>query len=97
MLIDVQDPLRNFILNGCFYAIILLTLISLVPWKSLGAEHVSRMLSWLAFPVLGLAILYESVMPSRFDIRIDLILLLPAYALVVATSIVRWRTRRRPT
>jgi hypothetical protein len=97
MLIDVQDPEANLILNGCFYAIIFLTIISLVPWKSLGAEHLSRMLRWMALPVFGLAILYESVMPSRFDIRIDLLLLLPAYALVVATSIVRWRAWKRPT
>jgi membrane protein DedA with SNARE-associated domain len=95
MLINVDDPIRNLILNGCFYVILAATLIALVPWKFLGAERVSRMLRWLVLPVVGLAVGYEAAMPSRFDIRIDLLLLLPLYFVVLATSVFRWIGWRR--
>lgn len=95
MLINVQDPIRNLILNGCFYAIALLAFAAIIPWSRLGAVRVSRLLRWLVVPVLGLAIAYESAMPPRFNIRLDLVLLLPAYGLVLLTSIVRWFGWRR--
>jgi len=95
--IDVQDPARNLILNACFYMILLLTLIALVPWKTMGAKRVSSGLRWLAIPILALAVVYEWTMPSRFNIRVDLLLLLPAYGLVLVTSVVRWLAWRRVT
>jgi uncharacterized protein YqhQ len=95
MLINVDDPIRNLILNGCFYLIVLLALFSIVPWSRLGAVRVSRRLRWLLIPVVGLAVAYESAMPAHFDIRLDLVLLLPAYCLVLLTSIVRWIGWRR--
>jgi hypothetical protein len=95
MLLDVQDPVRNLVLNGCFYAIALLALLALVPWKAVGAGQTGHRLRWLAAPTLGLAIIYESAMPSRFDIRVDLFLLLPAYGLILLTSLVRWLAWRR--
>jgi len=64
--------------------------VSLIPWKSFGAHRVSRLFRWLPIPVIGLAIIYEWAMPSRFDIRVDLFLLLPAYAVVIISSLVRW-------
>jgi hypothetical protein len=33
-------------------------------------------------------------MPTRFDIRVDLLLLLPLYAAVAIASVVRWRSSR---
>jgi hypothetical protein len=93
MLIDVQDPTRNIPLNACFYAIVLLATVGAVPWKTLGAARLSRALRWLILPVLGLAIAYESIMPSRMNIRIDLLLLAPAYTLAIVTSIVRWMAK----
>jgi len=95
LLIDVQDPILNLVLNTCFLVIILLTVIALVPWKAVGADRVSRGLRWLAIPVFILAVAYERAMPSRFDIRVDLLLLLPAYALVLVTSVARWLAWRR--
>lgn len=94
-MIDVQDPIRNLILNVCFFAIVLLALLALVPWKLLGVPRVGLWLHWLPIPVIGLATLYEAVMPSRFDIRVDLFLLLPAYGVVVLSSIGRWVTYKR--
>jgi hypothetical protein len=95
MLIDVGDPLRNLVLNACFCFTIFLALVAIVPWKALGAARLSRILRWSVVPVLGLATVYEAVMPSRFDIRMDLFLLLPAYAVVIVTSAARWLTWRR--
>lgn len=92
MLIDVQDPIRNIILNACFYAIILLGLIGMIPWNALGAARISRLLRLLVVPVLGLMIVYEAAMPSRFNIRVDLFMLVPAYAAAVITSLFRWIT-----
>jgi hypothetical protein len=95
MLIDVGDPLRNLMLNACFYAICALAAIAVIPWKTAGAVRLSELLRWLAVPVLALAAVYESAMPARFDIRIDLLVLLPACGLVVATSVARWIAWRR--
>jgi hypothetical protein len=50
MLLDVQDPVRNLVLNGCFYAIALLALLALVPWKAVGAGQTGHRLRWLAAP-----------------------------------------------
>jgi hypothetical protein len=90
MLIDVEDPLGNLILNACFYSIVFLALVAVIPWKTLGAARVSQLLRWLIIPTFGLAVAYESAMPSRFDIRVDLLVLIPAYGLLVVTSIARW-------
>jgi len=95
MLIDVEGPLRNLLLNAWFCSIVVLSLIGIVPWKALESARVSQLLRWLAVPVLGLAIAYESLMPERFDIRLDVFLLLPAYGLAIATSAARWRAWRR--
>lgn len=95
MLINVDDHVLNIALNGCFYAITLLTLIAIVPWRALGAARFSRLLHWLFLPVLVLAVVYELLMPIRFDIRIDLFLLIPMYAVVAATCLYRKLTVRK--
>ena len=92
---SVGDPTRNAILTGCFLAITVLTIAALVPWKSFGATRLSRLARWLPVPVFLLALVYEATMPARFDIRVDLLLLLPMYGLVVAATIVRWCLSRR--
>ena len=103
MLIDVAEPFRNLVLNACFYSIALLTVVAVVPWGYLGAVRLSGVLRWAAIPVLGLAIAYEWAMPARFDIRLDLLLLLPAIGVVLVSSVFRWvalrasRKRRQPT
>lgn len=95
MLIDVGDLLRNLALNTCLYLILFLAIAGLVPWRALGVPIPSRFLRWLAVPVFLLAVAYEWLMPSRFDIRLDLVLLLPAYGLVLVASFVRWAAWRR--
>ena len=93
MILDVGDPASNFGLNSCFWLIIALALISILPWKSLGAPRLSFWARWTWLPVVVLAIAYEGLMPSRFDIRIDLLLLLPLYALVLLACAIRWWRR----
>jgi len=93
---DVGDPTRNAVLTACFLAIALLTLAAVIPWKALGAARLSRWGRWLWVPVLLLAIAYEATMPSRFDIRVDLVLLVPMYLIVLLTSVIRWVRSRRP-
>jgi hypothetical protein len=90
MLIDVQDPARNLLLNACLYTVAAMALAAIIPWKAIGYPRLSRALRWLAMPALGLAIAYEWAMPSRFDIRLDLVLLIPLYAIILMTSLVRW-------
>lgn len=95
MLINVADPLRNLALNTCLYLILSLAIVGLIPWRALGVPIPGRFLRWLALPVFVLAVAYEWIMPSRFDIRVDLLLLLPAYGLVLVTSFVRCYAWRR--
>lgn len=98
MLIVVGDPLRNAILNASFALILLVTVLALVPWRSLGVQRLDRIAPWFPLPVLALALAYEAAMPSRFDIRVDLLVLLPAYGLVLFSAflrlIARWRRNR---
>jgi hypothetical protein len=99
MLIDVEDPLRNLILNGSLVAIVLMAVAAVVPWGAFGAERIARLATFLPIPTLAVAVVYETAMPSRYDIRLDLLLLVPAYGLVLlATAIrlvARWRARRK--
>ncbi len=87
---EVGDPLRNVLLNVCFASISLLTVAAVFPWRLLGADQLSKLARWVIVPVLLLAVAYEAIMPDRFDIRVDLLLLLPMYGLVVVSSIIRW-------
>lgn len=89
MLIDVGDPVRNVILNCSFALVMLIALLALVPWRILGARRLSRMALWLPVPTLAVALAYEAAMPSRYDIRLDLFLLAPAYALVLLATLIR--------
>jgi hypothetical protein len=94
MLIDVQDPLRNLILNLCFFSIILMAVVAVVPWGAFGARTLSRLAIWLPAPALAVAYVYETAMPSRYDIRLDLVLLLPAYGLILLATLTRLFARR---
>jgi hypothetical protein len=87
---NVGDPVRNAVLTACFIGIALLTVGSLIPWKLLGATGLSRLARWVVVPVLGLAVVYEATMPPNFDIRVDLLLLAPLYAVVLVATAVRW-------
>ena len=89
-MVDVGDPARNLVLNAVFLLVGLMTVVTLVPWGRIGATRLSRLLRWIPFPAAVLAVVYETAMPSRFDIRIDLLLLLPLYGLIIATSAFRW-------
>jgi len=92
---DVGDPPRNAVLTVCFFAIAFFTLAAVMPWKALGAARLARWARLLWVPVLLLAIVYETAMPSRFDIRVDLVLLAPMYLIVFLASVVRWFLSRR--
>ena len=80
---DVGDTASNATLTVCFFGIALLTLASMMPWRRFGFARSNRLTRWIFVPVILLAIVYESAMPARFDIRIDLFLLLPMYVLVL--------------
>lgn len=99
MLIDVGDPVRNVILNLSFALVMLIALLALVPWRIFGAHRLGRMAIWLPVPALATALAYEAAMPSRYDIRLDLVLLVPAYALVLFATLIRliaiWRGHQR--
>lgn len=95
MLIDVGGTIRNLVLNGCFYVIAVAAVFALIPWGFFGAEKVSRALRWLFPTVLCLALIYEVAMPSSYDIRVDLFLLLPLYAIAATTSLIRWVAWKR--
>lgn len=86
MVIDTQDPERDLLLNICFFGILGLAMVSAVTWRWLGFMRWNVLLHWLIWPVLGMAVVNESLVPTRFDIRIDLLILLPAYGLVIVAS-----------
>lgn len=91
MLIQVGDPGLDLGLNLCFFAIVALTVAAILPWRAWGLERLARAARWLPLPVFALAYGYEVLMPNRFDIRVDLLLLLPMYLAVLIASALRWR------
>ena len=95
MLIDVEDAGLNTVLNACFVANVALTLLALVPWRVLGVTRLCRLFRWVSIPVLVLAFVYESYMPTGCNIRVDLLILLPLYVMALATSAVRWNLESR--
>lgn len=87
LLINVDDVRLNLILNGCFWAIVVLTVFSTFPWGLLGlGQRVARLLPAAALAVYAI---YEWAMPARMDIRVDLFLLAPMGAIILITWVVR--------
>lgn len=87
MLIDVQDADLNFILNGCFFAIVALTVLSVIPWPLRDRRNRwTLVLPWLA---VGLYIGYEAAMPTRMNIRLDLLMIWP----LIGVAFLAWFVR----
>ena len=93
MLIDVQDPNLNVILNACLLGLALLALLSLIPWPIRGRRN--RWTLWLPVAVLALYAVYEAYMPARMNIRLDLVLILPLLGLAVGAWLIRILLIRR--
>ena len=87
MIINVNDPSLNPILNTCFYLILGLGLVSLLPWRLKYGKN-----KWtLALPVLTIVVYlkYEFTMPNNWNIRTDLFLLWPVMLLVIVLGLIR--------
>ena len=92
-MINVNDTDLNIILNFCFFLILIISIISLIPWGLKSGKN-----RWtLALPILGILtyLVYEVTMPSNWDIRMDLALLLPPIVIIIFMGIIRglliWR------
>lgn len=97
MIIDVHDPFLNQILTTCFFLILGLGLVSIIPWglKS-GGNRWTLIVPFLAILVY---LVYEHTMPSNWDIRVDLLLIWPVLGLILLLGLVRgiliWRHNSR--
>jgi len=87
MLIDVQEPDLNLVLNACLSGLALLALVSIVPWRLRGRRN--RWTLWLPLGALAIYTVYETAMPSRWDIRLDLVLVGPLLILILIAWLVR--------
>lgn len=95
MLLDVGEPARNLLLNACFYGIVVVTLLSLIPWRLKAGGN--RWTLYLPVAALALYVTYEATMPPNWDIRLDLFLLAPMGLLIVLAWGVRLVLRLRET
>ncbi len=86
-LIDIQEPGLNLNLNGCFYGLAVLAALSVVPWRL--RERRKRWTLWLPPAALALYLVYETTMPVCWNIRLDLLLILPLLLIVVLAWLVR--------
>ncbi len=93
MLVDVGDPVRNLILNACFYGIALAMLLSLVPWRLRDGRN--RWSLYLPAAALALYVTYEIAMPPNWNIRLDLFLLAPMGLVIILAWGVRVALRAR--
>ena len=96
MIIDVNDPSLNVILNTCFFLLSGLGVVSLVPWRLKNGKN-----RWtLTLPVfaVGIYLAYEFSMPNNWDIRLDLVFLWPVLIIILLAGLIRgilvWRHRR---
>lgn len=93
MLLDVGDAARNLLLNVCFYGIVIVTLLSLVPWRL--KEGRNRWSLYLPVAALILYVIYEVAMPPQWDIRLDLFLLAPMGLVIILAWSIRLVFRLR--
>ena len=93
MLIDIQEPGLNLILNGCLYGLAVLAALSVVPWRL--RERRNRWTLWLPAAALALYLIYEISMPALWNIRLDLVLILPLLLIVGLAWLVRLVRLRR--
>ena len=87
MPIDVQDPGLNLILNACLLGLAALALLSLVPWRL--REGRNRWTLWLPLGAVAIYAAYEIVLPARWDIRLDLVLIAPLLLVILGAWLVR--------
>ena len=95
MLLDVGDPARNLLLNACFYGIVVVMLLSLVPWRLKQGRN--RWSLYLPVAALILYAIYEAAMPPHWDIRPDLFLLAPMGLVIILAWSIRLVFRTRGT
>jgi hypothetical protein len=93
MLIDVQEPGLNLVLNGCFYGLVLVAALSLFPWRLRHGGN--RWALWLPLAALALYAGYEGAMPARMNIRLDLALILPLLGIITIAWLIRLVMVRR--
>ena len=93
MLIDIGDPVRNLVLNACFYGISLITIVSLIPWPLGGGR--SRWTFYLPLFGAGIYAVYEITMPPNWDIRLDLLLIIPMGIVIALAWLLRVVISRR--
>jgi len=93
VLIDVGDPARNLILNACFFGVVVVMLLSLVPWRLKYGRN--RWSLYLPLVAIALYVIYEAAIPSNWDIRIDLLLLVPMGLVIIVAWSVRLALRAR--
>ncbi len=88
--------MHNAILGTLFWGMIGLSLFVFVyPWRF--HSHRSRLLLHTPLALLVVFIIYESLMPSEMNIRVDLLLLLPLFVGVLLCYLVKlaFMSRRR--
>ena len=93
MLIDVQDPGLNVILNASFYGLAATAIASILPWPIRGGRN--RWTLWLPLAAIALYVAYELAMPTRMNIRVDLLLIWPFLLIVLIAWLIRLIVLRR--
>jgi len=65
----------------------MVTVVSIIPWRLQGGRNRwTHLLPWLA---LALYFAYESAMPARMNIRLDLVVISPLTGLVILAWLIR--------
>lgn len=93
MLINVNDPTLNLVLNGCFYLMLALGILSMIPWSLKAGKN--RWTILLPIAIVVIYTIYELTMPSSWNIRVDLLMLWPLLLMTTLIGLLRWAVIRK--
>lgn len=87
MLLNFEDTFVNIVTNGTLYLYFIFIIILFFPLKSnIGNYKWTR---YIPFISVGLYIIYESVIPARWNLRFDLLVIWSLLFIILIISLIR--------
>jgi len=93
MLFNFEHTIANIVTNSIFYVYLIFVVLLLFPLKSKIGNY-----NWTRYiPIVSIIfyIIYESVIPTRWDIRFDLVFIWPLLIIILTLGTFRFFRNRK--